>query len=60
MHIIHTLVVAMVRLRSYDGVQYNMVQTMTNNIHLFLKVYHSLCFVMEFICTGISQNNVVS
>ena len=61
MHIIHTLVVAMVRLRSYDGVQYNMVQTMTNNIHLFLQVCNThFCFVTEFICIGISQNSIVS
>ena len=51
---------AMAQLRIYDGVQYNLLQAMTNNIYLFLKLCNTyLCFVTKFICTGISQNNVV-
>ena len=51
----------MAQLRIYDGVQYNMMQAMTNNIHLFLKVCNThFCFVTEFICIGISQNSIVS
>ena len=51
----------MTRLRIYVGVQYNLVQTMTNNIHFILKVCNThLCFVREFICTGKSPNNIVS
>ena len=51
----------MARPRIYVGLRYNLVQVMTNNIHLFLKVCNThLCFVTELLCSCISPNNVVS